>query len=172
MAGFTLAFLQTNSPQTNKTETMKIVVFPGSFDPFTKGHEDVVYQALNLFEHVVVGIGVNESKNYLFDLDRRIAHIQSLFEGKPVSVEAYQGLTVEFAQEKGAQFLIRGLRDSRDFSYERAIAHTNDTISGIKSVFLLTRQEFGSINATIVREIYKNHGDISRFVTSPELLVI
>lgn len=151
---------------------MKTGVFPGSFDPFTKGHEDVVYQSLSLFDQVIIGIGVNESKNYLFDLNKRIEHIKSLFADKPVMVEAYKGLTVEFAKNKGAEFLIRGLRDSRDFSYERAIAHTNDQISGIKSVFLLTRQEFGSINATIVREIYKNGGDISPFVTKPELLVI
>lgn len=151
---------------------MKIGVFPGSFDPFTKGHEDVVYQALNLFDEVVVGIGVNESKVYLFNLQKRIQHIESLFVGQPVRVEAYRGLTVEFAKQKGARFLIRGLRDSRDFSYERAIAHTNDTISGVKSVFLLTRQEFGSINATIVREIFKNAGDISPFVTRPDLLVM
>ena len=151
---------------------MKIGVFPGSFDPFTKGHEDVVYQALNLFDHVVIGIGVNESKSYMFDLTKRVQHIQNIFVSLPVSVEPYQGLTVTFAKEKGAQFLIRGLRDSRDFSYERAIAHTNDQISGIKSVFLLTRQEFGSINATIVREIFKNNGDITSFVTRPELLVI
>ena len=151
---------------------MKIGVFPGSFDPFTKGHEDVVRQALLLFDEVVIGIGVNESKTYLFDLQKRIAHIERIFENLPVQVEAYNCLTVEFAKQKGAQFLIRGLRDSRDFSYERAIAHTNDQISGIKSVFLLTRQEFGSINATIVRELYKNKGDISPFVTRPEMLVM
>lgn len=151
---------------------MKIGFFPGSFDPFTKGHEDVVHQALNLFDKVVIGIGVNESKVYLFDLDRRIKHIQSIFENKPVEVIAYQGLTAEFALKINAKFLIRGLRDSRDFSYERAIAHTNDQISGIKSVFFLTRQEFGSINATIVREIFKNHGNIARFVTRPEILVM
>jgi pantetheine-phosphate adenylyltransferase len=151
---------------------MKIGVFPGSFDPFTKGHEDIVLQSLSIFDKVVIGIGVNESKTYMFALDKRINHIKSIFVNFPVEVEAYKGLTVEFAKSKGAQFLIRGLRDSRDFSYERAIAHTNDQISGIKSIFLLTRQEFGSINATIVREIYRNKGDISFFVTRPELLVM
>jgi pantetheine-phosphate adenylyltransferase len=151
---------------------MKKGLFPGSFDPFTKGHEDVVRQALLLFDHVEIGIGVNESKKYLFDLDKRIAHIKSLFEGQNVSVSAYKGLTIEYAKKCGADFLIRGLRDSRDFSYERAIAHTNDQLSGIKSVFLLTRQEYGSINATIVREIYINGGDIQPFVTKSELLVI
>lgn len=151
---------------------MKIGLFPGSFDPFTKGHEDVVYQSLKLFDRVIIGIGINESKNYLFNLENRIKHIETIFAGYPVEVESYSGLTVSFAQEKGAEFLIRGLRDSRDFSYERAIAHTNDQLSGVKSVFFLTRQEFGSINATIVREIYKNKGDISFFVTRSDLLVI
>jgi pantetheine-phosphate adenylyltransferase len=151
---------------------MKKGLFPGSFDPFTKGHEDVVRQALLLFDHVEIGIGVNENKKYLFDLDKRIAHIQALFENEKVTVTHYQGLTVDYAQKCGANFLIRGLRDSRDFSYERAIAHTNDQLSGIKSVFLLTRQEYGSINATIVREIFKNRGDITPFVTKSELLVM
>jgi pantetheine-phosphate adenylyltransferase len=151
---------------------MKIGVFPGSFDPFTKGHEDVVRQALLLFDKVIIGIGVNESKQYLFDLQKRIQHIESLFPKELVTVEAYTGLTIAFAQKKNAPFLIRGLRDSRDFSYERAIAHTNDQLSGIKSVFFLTRQEFGSINATIVREIYKNNGDITQFVTNADFLVM
>jgi len=151
---------------------MKKGLFPGSFDPFTKGHEDVVRQALMLFEHVIIGIGVNESKKYLFDLSRRIAHIEALFKNDNVSVVSYEGLTIDYAKEAGVDFLIRGLRDSRDFSYERAIAHTNDQLSGIKSVFLLTRQEYGSINATIVREIFVNGGDIKPFVTKPELLVM
>lgn len=151
---------------------MKKGLFPGSFDPFTKGHEDVVRQALLLFDHVVIGIGVNESKKYLFDLDKRMDHISAIFAGENVSVEHYSGLTVDYAKTCGAQFLIRGLRDSRDFSYERAIAHTNDQLGGVKSVFLLTRQEYGSINATIVREIYINGGDIKPFVTKSELLVI
>jgi pantetheine-phosphate adenylyltransferase len=151
---------------------MKKGLFPGSFDPFTKGHEDVVRQALLLFDHVVIGVGVNESKKYLFDLNRRIAHIEALFQGENVSVVSYSGLTIDFAKHCGADFLIRGLRDSRDFSYERAIAHTNDQLSGIKSVFLLTRQEYGSINATIVREIFINGGDIKAFVTKEEMLVM
>ncbi len=151
---------------------MKKGLFPGSFDPFTKGHEDVVRQALLLFDHVEIGIGINESKKYLFNLEKRIAHIQNLFAGERVTVSAYNGLTISYAKTCGADFLIRGLRDSRDFSYERAIAHTNDQLSGIKSVFLLTRQEYGSINATIVREIFMNGGDIKPFVTKSELLVM
>ena len=96
---------------------MKKGLFPGSFDPFTKGHEDVVRQALLLFDHVVIGIGVNESKKYLFDLNKRIAHIEALFKDESVSVVSYSGLTIDFAKQCDADFLIRGLRDSRDFSY-------------------------------------------------------
>ena len=150
----------------------KIGIFPGSFDPFTKGHQDVVEQALTLFDEVIIGIGVNESKKYMFELEKRKKHIESLFESnEAVKVYTYTGLTVEFANEIGAQFIIRGLRDSRDFSYERAIAHMNDQLSEIKSVFFLTKPEYGAINSTIVREIYKNGGVIDRFVTNATILV-
>ena len=150
----------------------KIGIFPGSFDPFTKGHQDIVEQALTLFDEVIIGLGVNETKKYMFELDKRAAHIRSLFKDYPnVKVEAYAGLTVNFANEIGANFIIRGLRDSRDFSYERAIAHMNDQMSQLKSIFLLTKPEFGAINSTIVREIYKNGAKIDDFVTNAHLLV-
>jgi pantetheine-phosphate adenylyltransferase len=146
--------------------------FPGSFDPFTKGHEDIVRQSLDLFDRVIIGMGVNEEKRYLFERDSRLAHIRSVFADEPrVKVVAYSGLTTTKAAEMHANFLIRGLRDSRDFSYERAIAHMNDRMSGIKSVFFLTRPEFGAINSTIVREIFKNGGKIDAFVTNAHLLV-
>lgn len=150
----------------------KVGIFPGSFDPFTKGHQDIVEQALTLFDEVIIGIGVNETKKYMFDIDKRTAHIASLFNDYPtVKVLAYSGLTVNFAREIGANFIIRGLRDSRDFSYERAIAHMNDQMSQLKSIFLLTKPEFGAINSTIVREIYKNGAKIDDFVTNAHLLV-
>lgn len=150
----------------------KIGIFPGSFDPFTKGHQDIVEQALTLFDEVVIGIGVNESKKPMFDLEKRKKHIASLFDSNsPVKVIAYTGLTVNLANEINAGFIIRGLRDSRDFSYERAIAHMNDKMSQIKSIFFLTKPEFGAINSTIVREIHKNGGKIDEFVTNVNLLV-
>lgn len=150
----------------------KIGIFPGSFDPFTKGHQDVVEQALTLFDEVIIGIGVNETKSPMFDLEKRKKHIASLFnENSPVKVVAYSGLTVNFANEIKAGFIIRGLRDSRDFAYERAIAHMNDQMSGLKSIFFLTKPEYGAINSTIVREIYKNGGKIDEFVTNVNLLV-
>ena len=150
----------------------KVGLFPGSFDPFTKGHEDIVLKALTLFDEVIVAIGVNTSKQYLFTLEKRIAHIESMFsEMKNVKVLTYSILTVDFCQQAGANFIIRGLRDSKDFEYEKSIAHMNSQMSTIETVFLLTSQQYGAINSTIVREIFKNSGSIAQFVTNSELLV-
>ena len=150
----------------------KIGLFPGSFDPFTKGHEVVVKKALTLFDEVIIAIGVNSKKTYLFDLDKRVKHIESLMVNYPnVRVMTYQKLTVEFCKEVGANFIVRGLRDSKDFEYEKSIAHMNAEISEIETVFLLTAQKFGAINASIVREIYRNNASIAPFVTNPNLLV-
>jgi len=150
----------------------KIGLFPGSFDPFTKGHEAVVHNALNLFDEIIIAIGVNSSKNYLFELEKRKNQIRSMFEHESrLRIETYSSLTVDFCKEIGATHIVRGLRDSKDFEYERSIAHMNTALSGIDTVFLLTNQEYAAINATIVREIYKNNGDISLFVTNANLLV-
>jgi len=150
----------------------KIGLFPGSFDPFTKGHEIVVHKSLPLFDEVVIGVGVNSSKTYLFSLERRIKHIKALFEDTPkVRVEKFQKLTVDFCQDINASHIIRGLRDSKDFQYEKSIAHMNKSISGIETVFFLTDQEYSAINASIIREIHKNGGPIDAFVTNPKMLV-
>jgi pantetheine-phosphate adenylyltransferase len=150
----------------------KIGLFPGSFDPFTKGHEIVVHKSLPLFDEVVIGVGVNSSKTYLFDLDRRMEHINTLFKDvDKVHVEQFQKLTVDFCKDINASHIIRGLRDSKDFQYEKSIAHMNKSISGIETVFFLTDQEYSAINASIIREIHKNGGPIEAFVTNPELLV-
>ncbi len=150
----------------------KIGLFPGSFDPFTKGHEDIVLKSIALFDAVIIGIGINSTKNYLFDLDKRIQHIESLFKNQPaVSIKTYQKLTVDFCQEIGAQFIIRGLRDSKDFEYEKSIAHMNSALADIETIFLLTDQKYGAINSSIVREIFKNNGSIDLFVTNSSLLV-
>ena len=150
----------------------RVGLFPGSFDPFTKGHEDVVIKALTLFDEVIIAIGVNSKKTYMFDLDKRVKHIESLMVNyQNVRVMTYQKLTVEFCKEVGANFIIRGLRDSKDFEYEKSIAHMNAEISNIETVFLLTAQKFGAINASIVREIFRNNASIEPFVTNPNLLV-
>lgn len=150
----------------------KIGVFPGSFDPYTKGHEAIVLKAIDLFDEVIVGIGVNTSKQYLFDLEKRKQQIESLYTDMPnVRVLEYSGLTVNFCKEIGAKFIIRGLRDSKDFSYEKSIAQMNLQISDIESVFYMTNPEFAAINSTIVREIHKSGGKIDAFVTNAHLLV-
>ena len=150
----------------------KIALFPGSFDPFTKGHECVVEKAVKLFDHLVIAIGQNTSKNYLFDIDQRKVHIESIFKNhENVSVRDFDGLTVAFCKEIGAEFIVRGLRDSKDFGFERSIAQMNIEISGIESVFFMTVPEYTAINSSIVREIYKSGGSIELFVTNSELLV-
>lgn len=149
-----------------------IGLFPGSFDPFTKGHEAVVNKALLLFDEIVIGIGINSSKNYLFDLEKRKKHILSLFPNNPkIRIETYQKLTVEFAKELNASVIIRGLRDSMDFEYEKSIAHMNRDISGVETVFFLTDQQYSAISSTIIREIYRNNGNITSFVTNASELV-
>ena len=150
----------------------KIGVFPGSFDPFTKGHECIVNKATELFDEIVIGIGINTSKNYLFTTDNRINHISSLFENNPkVRVQQYTGLTVEFCKSIHAQYIVRGLRDSKDFVYERSIAQMNLEIAEIESVFFMTLPEYAAINSSIVREIHKSGGKIDMFVTNAQLLV-
>ena len=147
-------------------------LFPGSFDPFTKGHEAVIRKALTLFDEIIIGIGVNSTKVYLFELEKRKEHIRSLFPNEQkLRIETYSGLTVDFCKEIGAQYIVRGLRDTKDFEYERSIAHMNSDLSGIETVFFLTDQEYGAINSTIVREIFRNGGDISAFVTNADRLV-
>lgn len=150
----------------------KTGLFPGTFDPFTKGHEAVVHKSLTLFDEVIIGVGINSKKQTMFELEKRMAHIATLFEGVPhVRIEKFQMLTVHFCKEIGAGFIIRGLRDSKDFQYEKSIAHMNYDISGIETVFFLTEQRYSAINSSIIREIYQNGGPIDAFVTKPELLV-
>lgn len=146
-------------------------LFPGSFDPFTKGHEVVVRKSLNIFDEVIIGIGVNSSKKYFFNLDKRMAHIKSMFENDSnIRVAVFKTLTVNFCKEIGASHIIRGLRDSKDFQYEKSIAHMNYDISGIDTVFFLTEQRYGAINSSIIREIHMNGGAIDKFVMNPSLL--
>ena len=150
----------------------KIAVFPGSFDPFTKGHEFVVKKALEVFDEVIIGIGVNTSKEYLFTIEKRINHIQTIYKSNTdVTVETYTGLTTKFCKSVHAKHIVRGLRNTIDFEYEKAIAEMNFTLDSIETVFFMSRDEVGAINASIVREIFKSEGTIESFVSSPEKLV-
>lgn len=150
----------------------KVAVFPGSFDPFTKGHQAIVEKSLGLFDELIIAIGVNSTKSPYFPLENRIMHIKSQIPAGPsISIVTYEKLTVELCKDLGANYIVRGLRDSKDFEYEKAIAQMNLTMSGIETVFFLTNPEYAAINSTIVREVHKNKGDITHFVTNAHLLV-
>ncbi|MGQ1945889.1 pantetheine-phosphate adenylyltransferase [Geofilum sp. OHC36d9] len=143
----------------------RIAVFPGSFDPFTVGHENIVKRGLNLFDHIIIGVGYNSAKHYLFDIEQRRTFIKTLFDGDSrVSVEKFSNLTVDFVKEKKAHAILRGLRTAADFEYERAIAQVNRQMSGVDSVFLLTTPEHTPVNSSIVRDILKHNGDASMFI--------
>jgi pantetheine-phosphate adenylyltransferase len=151
----------------------KIALFPGSFDPFTKGHESVIHKALPLFDEIVIGIGINTSKNYFFELEKRKNQIEHIYKDvSTIRVTTYQKLTVEYCQEIDARYILRGLRDTNDFEYEKAIAQMNLQISGIETVFFMTDPAVAPISATIVREIARNNGAISSFVSLSELLLV
>jgi pantetheine-phosphate adenylyltransferase len=141
---------------------MKKAVFPGSFDPMTLGHVDIISRALPLFDEIVIAIGVNAEKNYMFSLQERIAFIEKTFaDEKKITVKTYRGLTVDFCKTVNAHFILRGLRNPADFEFEKAIAITNRKISGIETVFLLTSAETSFISSSIVRDILRNNGDAS-----------
>lgn len=141
-------------------------VFAGSFDPFTRGHEDIALRALDLFEHLVIGVGVNASKRTFFSLESRIAIIRDTFAKEPrIEVRAYNGLTTDFCNELGARFLLRGVRSATDFDYESAIAQANKMIAPrLETVFLLTRKEYLAISSTVVRDLLRHGGDVRAFL--------
>jgi pantetheine-phosphate adenylyltransferase len=146
---------------------MKITaVFPGSFDPITRGHESVIKRALPLFDEVYIAVGINAEKKSFFDLKMRIEWIQKVFEKFPqVNVIQYEGLTVDLCKKLGAQYLLRGLRTSADFEFERSIGQINKKLyPEIETVFFLTDPEYSMLNSSIVRDILRNGGDASQFV--------
>lgn len=150
----------------------KTAVFPGSFDPFTKGHEYVVKKALEIFEEVVIGIGINTSKKYLFSIEKRISQIESIYKENPkVKIRTYDGLTTKFCKSIDVSHIVRGLRNTIDFEYEKSIAEMNFTLDKIDTVFFISRDDIGAINASIVREIFKSKGRIDSFVSCSEKLV-
>ena len=143
----------------------KIAVFPGSFDPITLGHVDIINRALPLFDTIIIAIGSNAVKNHMWSLEQRKATIESLFENNDaIKVATYQGLTASFCKNQGAQFILRGLRNSTDFEYEQTIAQANDKVNGIDSVFIISSPAYGFISSSIVRDIARNGGDYSKLV--------
>ena len=144
----------------------RIAVFPGSFDPITKGHESVILRAVPLFDQIIVAIGANAEKKSFFTLEQRLEWIKEVFKGEPkISVMQYHGLTVDFCRKVNARFLLRGLRTSADFEFERSIGQINKKLNPeIETIFLLTAPEYASLNSGIVRDILRHGGDASQFV--------
>lgn len=145
----------------------KIALFPGSFDPFTIGHESIVRRALPMFDKIIIALGFNsEKKDGYFPLEKRMNWVKKIFADEPkVCVDKYEGLTVDFCKKNNAKYILRGLRTSSDFEYERAIAQTNKyLVPEIETIFLLTTPEHTSINSTLVREVIRHGGDASIFV--------
>ena len=146
----------------------RIALFPGSFDPITLGHLDIIERALPLFDEIQIAVGKNTEKNYLFSLEQRVAWIEKTFAHEPkVRVITYEGLTVDFAQKQGVNFLLRGLRNPADFEFEKAIAQANrEMVPQLETVFLLTSARYAYISSSIVRDVYIHGGDFKRFVPS------
>jgi pantetheine-phosphate adenylyltransferase len=149
----------------------RIAVFPGSFDPITKGHVEIIKRGLPLFDELIIGIGYNTNKHYFFSQDRREHFISKTFEDEPkVKVQRYSGLTVEFCKQIGAKYILRGLRTSADFEFERAIAQMNHSMAPeIETIFIVSNPALSHISSTIVRDILLYQGDISAFVPAPVL---
>ena len=144
---------------------MKKAVFPGSFDPITLGHVDLIYRGLEIFDEIVIAIGVNADKKQLFSLEDKIRQIENTFKEEPrVKIESYKGMTIDFCKSVNSKYILRGLRNSSDFNYEQSIAQTNSSLSSIDSVFLITSPQLAFISSTIVRDLIKNGGDYKSLV--------
>lgn len=150
---------------------MKRALFPGSFDPITNGHYDIIKRGIKLFDEVIVAIGINADKKYMFSLEERQRFIEEAFKDEPkIKVVTYKGLTVDFCKENDVDFILRGLRNPADFEFEKAIAHTNRKLSKIETVFLLTAAKTSFISSSIVRDVIRNNGDYTVLV--PESVVV
>ena len=150
---------------------MKKAVFPGSFDPITIGHVDLIYRGLEIFDEIIIAIGVNADKKQLFSLEDKIQQIKNSFINEPrIKVTSYKGLTIDFCKSVNSKYILRGLRNSSDFNYEQYIAQTNFSLSSIESVLLISSPQLAHISSTIVRDIIKNEGDYKSLV--PESVII
>ena len=150
---------------------MRRAIFPGSFDPLTLGHYDIIQRGITLFDELLIAIGINAEKKYMFSLEQRKKFIEEAFKDEPkIKVVTYQGLTVDFCKKVNADFILRGLRNPGDFEFEKAIAHTNRKLSEIETVFLLTSSGKSFISSSIVRDVIRNGGDYTVLV--PDSVVV
>jgi pantetheine-phosphate adenylyltransferase len=144
---------------------MKRAIFPGTFDPFTIGHDSIVQRALTFMDELVIGVGINDNKNTYFPLSKRVEMIRDYYQNDSrIRVEAYQSLTMDFVKQMNADFIIRGIRTVKDFEYEETIADVNRKLSGIETIILFTEPELSCVSSTIVRELLAYHKDVSQFI--------
>jgi pantetheine-phosphate adenylyltransferase len=145
---------------------MRIAVFPGTFDPMTLGHVDIINRTLNMFDRIIIGIGVNASKQTMFSLEKRIEWITNVIKSHPhVEVKSYEGLTVNFCEQHHARYILRGIRSVGDFEYEKAIADMNRMVNpNVETIFLACSPEYSSYSSSIVRDLIRNGGDTSQFL--------
>lgn len=145
---------------------MRIAVFPGSFDPITTGHVDIVERALPLFDKIIVAIGINSSKSYLYSLDQRKKWLEDVFRGNgKIEIGSFEGLTAEYCKKVNAKFLLRGIRNAADFDYEKTISQVNNIVGdNLETVFLISQPRLSHVSSSIVREIIKGGGDVSMFL--------
>lgn len=145
---------------------MKRAVFPGTFDPFTIGHYSIVHRAMPLFDEIIIAIGTNSTKSAMFPVEKRMGWIGECFKGEAkIRIDCYTGLTVEYCRQIGAGFILRGLRSSADFNYERAIAQMNRAMMpSVETVFIMSLPEHSAISSTILRDILRNNGNIDAFI--------
>jgi len=144
----------------------KIAIFPGSFSPFTVGHQSVVDRALPLFDKIIISIGINSEKNQYFSIEERLQWIKDVYGKNPkIEIKFYEGLTVDFCKKENANYILRGLRDSHDFKFEKGIAQMNkDLNKEVETIFIITPSEISHISSSIIRDIIKNGGDVSKFI--------
>ena len=144
----------------------KIAIFPGSFSPFTVGHQSIVDRALPLFDKIIISIGINSEKNQYFSTEERLQWIKDVYGNNPkIEIKFYEGLTVDFCKKENANYILRGLRDSQDFKFEKGIAQMNkDLNKEVETIFIITPPEISHISSSIIRDIIKNGGDVSKFI--------
>jgi len=144
---------------------MKKAVFPGSFDPITIGHVDIIERALPLFDEIIIAIGVNASKKHMFTLEERLEQLIELFKDNPkVKIKAYSGLTIDFCQKENAKYIVRGLRNATDFNYEQSIAQNNAILAPVESIFIMCSPQVSHVSSSIVRDIIRNQGNASHLI--------